>query len=324
MQKIILTVGIPGSGKSTWAKAEVAREPNSWCRINNDDIRAMYNGSVYSPDYEKFVTETRNFMIREALKRGKNVIIDNLNINRRHFDDVVKIAKSVNGNFQVFEKPFYVELDEAIARDSKREGRAKVGEEIIKKWWKESGGTGHKFYKPRSEFVQTQSYDGQTVEGPPYNASLPDAIVCDLDGTLALLNGRSPYDASTCDKDLPNYPVIETLIAHYMQGRKIIFCSGREDKYREPTVTFIETYVRAPFPNPDKGGWSNAVVPVPYELHMRKTDDFRKDAIIKEEIYNEHIKDKYNVLMVLDDRNQVVDFWRSKGLTCFQVAPGNF
>lgn len=324
MQKIILTVGIPGSGKSTWAKAEVAKDPNAWCRVNNDDLRAMFNGSVYSPDYEKFVTEARNFVIREALKRKKNVIIDNLNLNRRHFDDVVKIAKEINGTFQVFEKPFYIELEEAIERDSKREGKAKVGEEVIKKWWKESGGKGHKFYNPRSEFIQGQEL---TVEPPAYDPNLPDAIVCDLDGTLALMNGRSPYDASTCDKDLPNWPVIQTVLAHYEQGRKIIFCSGREDKYREPTITFIETYVRAPLFQPDnqmKGGRSNAVMPIPYELHMRKADDMRKDAIIKEEIYDAHIKDKYNVLLVLDDRNQVVDFWRSKGLTCFQVAPGNF
>jgi hypothetical protein len=57
---------------------------------------------------------------------------------------------------------------------------------------------------------------------------------------------------------------------------------------------------------------------------MRKTDDFRKDSIIKEEIYQNEIEGKYNVLCVLDDRNQVVEFWRAKGLVCFQVAPGDF
>ena len=61
-----------------------------------------------------------------------------------------------------------------------------------------------------------------------------------------------------------------------------------------------------------------------YQLFMRKTDDFRKDAIVKEEIYQGEIEGKYNVLCVLDDRNQVVEFWRSKGLSCFQVAEGNF
>ena len=325
MQKIFLPVGIPGSGKSTWAKAEIAKDPNEWCRINNDDIRAMLNGSVYSPDYEKLITETRNFLIREGLKRGKNLIIDNLNISRRHFDDVCKIAKSVNGNFQVIEKPFYVELDEAIARDAKREGKAQVGEVVIKKWFKESGGKQHKFYKARTEIIATQTWDAPTVDAPAHIEGLPEAVICDLDGTLALMNGRSPYDASTCDKDLPNHPVIKTLIAHYRAGREIIFCSGREDKYRDPTIRFIEQHVKS-----DNLAFTqdpmetSSMQPVPYKLYMRKSDDFRKDAIIKEEIYKTHIEGKYNVLLVLDDRNQVVDFWRSKGLVCFQVAPGNF
>jgi len=314
MQKIFLYVGIPGSGKSTAAKAEIAKDPQNWARINNDDIRAMLNGSEWSAEYEKFITETRNFLIREALKRGKNVIIDNLNLNRRHFDDVVKIAKSVNGNFQIIEKAFYIELEEAIERDSKREGKAKVGEAVIKKWWKESGGKQFKFYKPRTEIVNTVTYDAPTVPAPEHIEGAPEAVLCDLDGTLALMNGRSPYDASTCDQDLPNVPVIETVLAHHLRGRKIIFCSGREDKFKAQTINFIEKYCIDP----------NTKQPIPYELHMRKEGDFRKDAIIKQEIYEANIKGKYNVLMVLDDRDQVVTYWRSIGLVCFQVAPGAF
>jgi hypothetical protein len=57
---------------------------------------------------------------------------------------------------------------------------------------------------------------------------------------------------------------------------------------------------------------------------MRHTKDLRKDSIVKGEIYDSVIAPNYNVFFVLDDRNQVVDFWRSKGLTCFQVAPGDF
>lgn len=317
MQKIILTIGIPGSGKSTWAKSEIAKDPSKWCRINNDDIRAMMNDSVWSKDYEKFITETRNFILREALKRGKNVIIDNLNLNKRHFDDAVTMAKSVNGDYQVMEQVFFIDVEEAIARDAKREGKAKVGEQVIRKWWKDSGGKQFQYYKPRMEVVKTYSDTGLGIAAPEWIEGLPEAVLCDLDGTLALLNGRSPYDASNCHLDLPNHPVIKTLIAHHKEGRKIIFCSGREDKYMEPTIKFIEQYMK-------HVGSDGEVWGVDYELYMRKTGDMRKDAIIKEEIYNEHINGKVNVLMVLDDRNQVVDFWRSKGLSCFQVAPGNF
>lgn len=318
MIRVEMLVGIPGSGKSTYAKQLVAKDPNNWARINNDDLRAMLNGSVWTADYEKFITDTRNHLIRDALKRGKNVVIDNLNINRRHFDDVCKIAKSVNSDIQVFEKAFYIDLDEAIARDAQREGKAKVGEEVIRKWWKESGGKQFNFYKPRVEIFQARKGNLiQSAEVPSHDPNLPTAVLCDLDGTLALIHNRSPYDASDCDiKDLPNTPVIETVLAHYKAGRKIIFCSGREDKYRPETIRFIEKHCLIYN--------SGTCYPIEYQLFMRKTDDFRKDAIIKEEIYQENIEGKFNVLMVLDDRNSVVEYWRSKGLSCFQVAPGDF
>ena len=284
------------------------------------------NGSVWSQEYEKIITDTRNYLIRDAMKRGKNIIVDNVNANRRHFDDVCKIAKSVNVDVQVFEKPFYVELDELLARDAKREGKAKVGEEVIRKWYKELGKTQFRHYKPRVEIYNERRGNlNQTVEGPVWYDNLPVAVLCDLDGTLALIHDRSPYDASNCDiKDLPNTPVIETIKAHHAQGRKIIFCSGREDKYRPETIRFIEKHCRDICNHIDCDNVGVDLGPIPYELHMRKTDDFRKDAIIKEEIYREHIEGKVNVLCVLDDRNQVVDFWRSLGLTCFQVAPGDF
>ena len=318
MIKVELLVGIPGSGKSTYAKQVVAKDPSNWVRVNNDDLRAMMNGSVWSADYEKMVTDARNYLIRDALKRGKNVIIDNLNINRRHFDDVCKIAKSINSDIQVYEKAFYIELDEAMERNAKREGAARVPDDVMKKWFKESGGKQFKYFKPRVEiYKQKPGNLNNAIEAPPYIDGLQEAVLCDLDGTLALIHGRSPYDASDCDvKDLPNWPVIETILAHYKAGRKIIFCSGREDKFRPETIRFIEKYCLIKDTKGDR--------PIEYQLHMRKTDDFRKDSIIKEEIYENQIEGQYNVLCVLDDRDQVVEFWRSRGLTCFQVAPGAF
>lgn len=324
MQKVFMYVGIPACGKSSAAKAEIAKDPDNWARVNNDDIRAMLNGSVWSQDYEKFIGDTRNFLIKEALRRGKNVIIDNLNLNRRHFDDVVKIAKALNRDIQVIEKAFYIELQEAIERDAKRTGAACVGETVIKKWWKESGGKQFKFYKPRVEVLVKNQMKPSMGEAPVTDTTLPNAIMCDLDGTVSLFNkigehgrveitypaahARNPYDASRADEDLLNEPVAMVLKNFYEKGTKILFCSGRKDEYEPQTRAFLDKH----FPGMD------------YRLMMRKTADNRKDSIVKEEIYNHNIAGRYNVLFVLDDRSTVVETWRNLGLTCWQVAPGDF
>jgi len=294
-----LTCGIPASGKSTWAKEEVAKDPNNWSRINNDDIRAMLNGSVYSADYEKLVSSTRNFLIKEILCKNKNVIIDNLNINKNHFDDVVAIAKSLNKDIEVSEKIFYIELEKAIERDSKR--AAKVGEAVIKKWYNKSGGKKFEFYKPRIEICKKQDVKITFIS---QNDSLPRAVVFDNDGTISLIHlGRSPYDASSCDLDLPNNHVIECMKLYYNAGYKILFVSGREDKDREPTERFYKKH----FPE------------VKYELFMRPTGDMRKDYLIKEEIYNKYIKEKYFVAGWFDDRLQVCKWVYKNGLPLFRV-----
>lgn len=304
MIKCILTVGCPASGKSTWAKAEVAKDPSNWVRINNDDLRAMMNGSVWSADYEKMITDARNYLIRDAFKRGKNVIIDNVNANRRHFDDVCKIAKSVNADIQVMEKAFYEDLDVLLDRDSKREGKAKVGEDVVKKWFKELGGKQHKFYKPRVEIYTATKGMNKNVEPMVQDESLPRAVIFDNDGTISLIHsGRSPYDASTCDLDDPHLHVIECMKLYYNAGYKILFVSGREDKDREPTERFYKEH----FPE------------VKYELFMRPTGDMRKDVIIKEEIFNEHIKGKYYVAGWFDDRLQVSKWVYENGLPLFRV-----
>nr|WP_258932547.1 hypothetical protein [Flavobacterium oreochromis] len=71
------------------------------------------------------------------------------------------------------------------------------------------------------------------------NEALPKAIICDLDGTLALMNGRNPFDASKCDEDLLNVPVANVLKNYHQLGYKILLVSGREDKFQAPTLRFF-------------------------------------------------------------------------------------
>ena len=61
-----------------------------------------------------------------------------------------------------------------------------------------------------------------------------------------------------------------------------------------------------------------------YSLIMRKQGDFRADDIVKKELYETYLKDKFNVLCVFDDRDKVVKMWREEGILCNQVYYGDF
>lgn len=139
----------------------------------------------------------------------------------------------------------------------------------------------------------------------PYvpDRSLPEACIFDLDGTLAVLGDRNPYDASNCHTDEIN-PVVKKIINSYEIA---IGCTGRPDIFREPTEKWLE---------------ANGIK---YDhLLMRPTSNKLPDSAIKYQLFDKHIRNRYNVTLVLEDRSNVVRMWRSINLTTFQVNFGDF
>ena len=58
---------------------------------------------------------------------------------------------------------------------------------------------------------------------------------------------------------------------------------------------------------------------------MRPANDFTEDHLLKESwLHNMLLEDRERLVAVFDDRKRVVDMWRANGVTCFQVAPGEF
>jgi hypothetical protein len=135
----------------------------------------------------------------------------------------------------------------------------------------------------------------------------PDAIICDIDGTLAHRKDRSPYDYSRVSEDRVDIDIRDLIFCMYDAGTTILLISAREDSCEEATKDWLE----------------NNLVPYKY-LYMRKSGDFRKDSIVKQELFDEYIRNNYTVRFVLDDRDQVVKMWRDLGLKCLQVAEGAF
>jgi hypothetical protein len=141
---------------------------------------------------------------------------------------------------------------------------------------------------------------------PNYNSTLPWTVAFDIDGTLALMSNRSPYDWDKVFYDDINNIVAEQIKFHKSLGRKIILLSGRDESCKKLTEDWCELYN------------------IKYDmLLMRKKDDMRKDTIVKRELYNDNIKGIYNLLAIYDDRLQVVDMWFNEGIFTFNVNQGN-
>lgn len=137
MKQVILTSGIPASGKSTWSKEFVKANPN-FKRVNKDSLREMIDSSIYSKENESLINKIQNQLILTFLKNGNSVIVDNTHVKKSYFDEVKKILLTLKEEIEISEKLFQIDIDEAIERDNKRE--AKVGEKVIRNMFKSFNG----------------------------------------------------------------------------------------------------------------------------------------------------------------------------------------
>lgn len=291
MKTVTVTSGLPASGKTTWAKAEIISNPGMYKRINKDDLRAMLDGGKYSRSNEDFILSTRNALIENALLEGKHVIVDDTNLSPKHLNVIKDLVKKFNKKHKdsvtVIEKIFNVDLKTCIQRDSER--ATPVGRVVITKMY--------------NDFVKKE----EAIEYLIQDKGLPKAIIVDIDGTIAEKGTRNPFHWKAVGRDTPIQHVID-LVNAYSKTHEIIMLSGRDSVCRPETkMWLLDNNV-----NYDS-------------LYMRAEGDRDKDIIIKKELYARNIKDKFYIDFVLDDRASVVDMWRNDiHLPCFQVAEGNF
>lgn len=289
MTRLIVTKGLPGSGKSTWAEKYVLEhEAGTVVRVNRDSLRDMLHAGRWKGNKtEAFTREMRDRVVHAALNSGRDVIIDDTNLSPKTMADIERLANSPQYTLEI--KDFTdVPLETCIKRDLQR--TKSVGEAVIRRMYRD-------FLAPKPEV-----YDP--------DPKLPRVAICDIDGTLAIKGDRDIYDYSRVEVDKPNLPIVR-LVQVLAYDRDIIFMSGRDDSCYEQTRDWIVEHLGYAYPES-------------IELYMRKTGDKRKDAIVKRELFDEHIRDKYRVDYVIDDRNSVVGMWRSLGLTVLQVADGDF
>ena len=292
MPDVVILRGASGSGKTTFAK----RMPR--VRISRDDLRRLLFGiegkAVLTSEQEKKVTKFQREWIERELLEGNDVVVDDTNLNKSLLKSLCRFINDIGFDFTIVDTK--VSLEEAKARNARREPHDRVPEHVIDRqfkraWWGQ---------------VESQAYVYKPYTPDP---SLPVAYSFDLDGTLAHTNGkRGPYDASKYhvdDYDEALTRIVEVL--DFTEGFHLIILTGREETYRAECVAWLH----------ENG--------VPYDrLIMRPEGDTRNDAVVKSDLWDEHIDGKFNVLMHFDDRRRVVNGLRRKGIKVAQVAPGLF
>lgn len=292
--------GVQGSGKSTEAIRWVNQDPLNRARVNRDDIRLSQFGSYELPqELEVAVTKVEHAIITALLAARKSVVVDNVNLKAKYVKEYLLIAEKAN--VPVVHQDFPVELETALARNAARD--RKVPAHVIE--------TTFKRYIQSGKFPPFPVLDYEAAAAGIYvpDETLPKAILLDVDGTAMKMGShRGPFDWHKVIDDEPNPPVVETVKALHAQGYKVVVMSGRDEVCKTDTLLSLEV----------------AGVPVD-EIYMRPHNDYRKDTIIKRELFDAHIRERFNILLALDDRNSVVDTYRrDMGLPVFQVDYGDF
>lgn len=310
MTALILTRGLPGSGKTTETMKLLAAHPGM-IRLNRDALRESLYGraGVLEHAAEQSITLIQQTAARDALSAGRDVIVDDLNLRAKYARAWADLAVECGADLQTLDLT-WVPVETCIDRDAARgaTGGRMVGEKVIRDLHAKflaSGGLAPITPTPATETSAAEPYVKPFAEAPP-------AWLVDVDGTLALMDGRGPFEWHRVGEDQPNLPVIEMIRALHTAGTEewentIIVMSGRDEICRPETEAWLKRNR------------------VPYDLiFMRSAGDMRKDALVKAELFDRHVRPVFDVRGVIDDRRQVVDFWRSVGLMCAQVAPGNF
>ncbi|MFE2969885.1 AAA family ATPase [Streptomyces sp. NPDC059340] len=304
MPTIHVMTGLPASGKTTAARNLLAESGGRIRRINLDDLRAMFDnyegGRSWSRAHEQTALDVQDAAVRAAIDGGFDAVVDNTHLTP-HIPKRLKAAALGRAAFVVHDFT-HVPVGECLRRDAARDNS--VGEDVIRRLHD------NHVKATKNGWRLTNAWMNDTPPVEPYvpDLGLPSAIMCDIDGTLALMGDRGPYDFARCGEDALNESVRRALVSFRLANNdEIVLLSGRGEEFREETE-----------------GWL-ALHAVPYdELWMRPVGDTRRDDIVKAELFNEHVRSRFHVRVSLDDRDRVIALWRRMGLPTWQVNYGNF
>ncbi|MGY1946600.1 phosphatase domain-containing protein [Nocardia asiatica] len=289
--------GWPGAGKSSLYEQMKADNPRL-ARVSRDDARAHLFGETgrLSFEQEEVISRAERAQADALIKAGYDVFVDAMNLRLKWARGWADFAALRGAHFKVIDLD--TSVDECVRRDAARGfmGGRMVGEERIRELAKRF---------PRKSWPVVEPSPDLFFRPTPYvpDETLPAAWIVDVDGTLAdKAPDRDIYDYSRVHEDIPIRHTVE-VVRKLAVDSQIIILSGRDDDCRDVTATWL-TAQGVPFS----------------ELHMRATGDKRPDYLVKSEIFDTRIRDRFHVLGMFDDRLSVCRMWHRMGLPLMRLG----
>jgi predicted kinase len=134
MYTLTVTVGLPGSGKTTAARTRVAADPEHWIRVNRDDLRIMGHGARLGTTTQEDTITVLQHAAVAALLEGHNVVVDDTNLRPATMDAWKRIADAAGAHLDVWDFT-HVPIDVCHTRNEKRTGPARVPRDVIDTMW---------------------------------------------------------------------------------------------------------------------------------------------------------------------------------------------
>lgn len=300
MKELILLVGPPGSGKSSYCENWLSPSDSEFYRRISQDDQGK-DGHM-----EIFV---------KAILRNENIVCDRMNFNKEQRERYLKPAREAGYKTKiiVLHVPLRVCLDRCNARSN--HPTVKTPQDASK---------AVNFFFSKYERVEDCEADEVVRVYDVPGIARTNAVIVDIDGTLAnidhrlnFVNGKDTDSEKTQKTDWKNFFAnipgdkvnhwCKELMSNMIQNYTVVLASGRPSDYKRQTQDWLDENQ------------------IPYDaLFMRMRGDYRRDDVIKQIILDFELFPRYNILFIVDDRKNVTEMWRKNGLVCLQCHEGDY
>ena len=264
-------------------------------------------GKYWVTSREDLVSNIKRNTAIDAMQKGYNIVVDNMNLNPKEvkfWQDVIDLHNNYLNNpnivqpawvqweYEIEFKDFFIPLDECIRRDATRPNP--IGEKVIRDTWRK--------YK---HFIQTTEVEQYVNNLRLWDSGKPMCVVIDMDSTVCFNTSKRPWFGNGSTEamidDAPNHGVVELIKS---QEYPVVVCTGRNKDQYKVTIEWLA---------------NQGITPI--DCYMRENGDYRKGVEVKAELMNQ-ILDTYNVLVVFEDCEPIVQKYREMGLTVLQPNKG--